>query len=44
MAGQSEVLANAGYHVAGIPKGTIGEASKVVEEAMEFMDATNQGC
>lgn len=44
MAGQTGVLIRPGYHVSEISKGVIGEASKVVEEAMEFMDATNRGC
>jgi phosphoribosyl-ATP pyrophosphohydrolase len=32
-----------GYHIMDIPKGTIGEPSKIVEEAMEIMDAHQQG-
>jgi len=32
-----------GYHVANIPKGKIGEPSKIVEEAMEIADAHAQG-
>ena len=32
-----------GYHVAAIPRGEWGEASKVAEEAAEFMDAVAQG-
>jgi hypothetical protein len=35
---------NYGYHVTDIPKGTLGEASKVIEEALEFKDAIDQGC
>lgn len=32
-----------GYHLADIPKGIIGEPSKLVEEAMEIADAHEQG-
>lgn len=32
-----------GYHVMDIPKGTVGEPSKIVEEALEIMDAHEQG-
>jgi phosphoribosyl-ATP pyrophosphohydrolase len=32
-----------GYHIMDIPKGTIGEPDKIVEEAMEIMDAHQQG-
>lgn len=35
---------NPGYHLSPIPKGVYGEASKVVEEALEFKDALEQGC
>lgn len=39
-----EVWAEApvGYHVRKIVKGKIGEASKILEEATEFMDAVEQ--
>jgi hypothetical protein len=33
----------AGYHLRDIPRGTFGEASKVLEEAAEFGDAIEQG-
>lgn len=33
-----------GYHVRDIPRGTFGEASKVLEEAAEFGDAIEQNC
>ena len=33
----------AGYHLARIPRGEVGEASKVAEEAAEFADAVAQG-
>lgn len=33
----------AGYHLADIEKGELGHASKIVEEAMELLDAHNQG-
>lgn len=32
-----------GYHVKGIPKGILGEPSKVLEECLEFIDACEQG-
>jgi NTP pyrophosphatase (non-canonical NTP hydrolase) len=35
-------VAEPGYHLATIPKGELGEASKVLEECMEFMDAVQQ--
>lgn len=31
-----------GYHLGDIPKGVLGEPSKIMEEAHEFMDAYNQ--
>ncbi len=34
---------NPGYHLTEIPKGKIGEASKILEEAQELMDADAQG-
>ena len=34
---------NPGYHLRQIPKGVYGEASKIIEEAMEFKDAMEQG-
>jgi phosphoribosyl-ATP pyrophosphohydrolase len=37
-----ETCQKKGYHVANIPKGVIGEASKVVEETAEFIDAVSQ--
>lgn len=33
----------AGYHKSNISKGTLGEASKITEEYLEFMDAVEQG-
>ena len=33
-----------GYHVAEIPKGKIGESSKILEECLELQDAEQQGC
>lgn len=32
-----------GYHKNNIPKGTLGEISKVQEEVFEFVDAKKQG-
>lgn len=36
--------ARPGYHLRDIPRGKVGEASKVLEEALEFVDACEQGC
>jgi phosphoribosyl-ATP pyrophosphohydrolase len=33
-----------GYHVKDIPRGVLGTASKITEEALEFQDAIDQGC
>lgn len=33
-----------GYHIREIPRGVLGEPSKIIEEAREFEDATEQGC
>lgn len=35
-------LAKPGYHLREIPRGVVGEASKIVEEALEFADAIEQ--
>lgn len=32
-----------GYHLTEIPKGTIGESSKILEEILELQDAETQG-
>jgi len=32
-----------GYHMSDIPKGTLGEPSKIIEEAYEILDAHEQG-
>lgn len=32
-----------GYHIDIIPKGVVGEVSKITEEYLEFMDAHKQG-
>jgi NTP pyrophosphatase (non-canonical NTP hydrolase) len=32
-----------GYHLKPIPKGVLGEASKIVEECAELQDAVKQG-
>lgn len=34
----------AGYHITEIPKGTHGLFDKILEEAMEFVDANKQNC
>jgi len=31
------------YHLSNIPKGTLGEASKITEEYLEFIDSLSQG-
>jgi phosphoribosyl-ATP pyrophosphohydrolase len=36
-------MPNPGYHLSDIPKGVYGEASKIVEEALEAADADKQG-
>ena len=36
-------ILSVGYHLEDIPKGIVGEPSKVLEETLEFMDAINQG-
>lgn len=33
-----------GYHLSHIPKGQIGESSKLLEEILELQDAEKQGC
>lgn len=32
-----------GYHLRKIPKGVLGEESKIIEEWLEFLDAEEQG-
>ena len=34
---------NPGYHLVKIPKGKVGEATKIIEEAYEIQDAHEQG-
>lgn len=41
--GMPPSVGKAGYHIADIPKGELGEPSKIVEEALELRDAHNQG-
>lgn len=33
-----------GYHLTEIPKGEIGEISKILEETLEIVDASKQNC
>ncbi len=33
-----------GYHLRDIPKGTIGESNKILEEVLELQDAEAQEC
>jgi hypothetical protein len=33
-----------GYHLARIPKGELGESSKILEEVLELIDAETQDC
>lgn len=35
---------NPGYHLKAIPRGEVGELSKVYEEVLEALDAEAQGC
>lgn len=37
-------IKNPGYHLTAIPKGVLGESSKILEEVFEFIDAEKQGC
>lgn len=39
-----EIGYKAGYHMAKIKKGILGESSKLLEEIEELIDAENQGC
>jgi hypothetical protein len=39
----TQSINNPGYHLVDIPKGVIGEPSKIIEEALEIQDAHNQG-
>ena len=38
----TEKLENPGYHLTFIPKGEIGESSKLLEEVLELQDAEQQ--
>jgi hypothetical protein len=33
-----------GYHISEIPKGILGESSKILEEVLELIDAEKQEC
>lgn len=37
-------IENPGYHIHPIPKGVLGESSKILEEILELQDAENQNC
>ncbi len=39
---RGEIVENPGYHVREIPKGVIGESSKILEEVLELQDAEDQ--
>jgi hypothetical protein len=39
----NEGALNMGYHVNPIPRGEFGEVDKIAEEAIEFLDAIEQG-
>ena len=41
---ENEPAVGPGYHLRHIPKGTLGELSKVREELEEALDAEEQGC
>lgn len=38
------MIKNAGYHLVEIPKGTVGESDKILEEILELQDAERQSC
>jgi hypothetical protein len=40
----TERLEKPGYHLTNIPKGEIGESSKILEEILELQDAETQEC
>lgn len=44
MLNEAAIPPNAGYHITYIPKGVIGEFSKIKEELLEAEDAITQGC
>lgn len=37
-------IKNPGYHITPIPKGVIGEVTKILEESLELLDAVDQKC
>jgi hypothetical protein len=37
-------IENPGYHLTTIPKGEVGESSKILEEILELQDAEAQEC
>jgi hypothetical protein len=39
-----EIKNKPGYHIDDIPKGILGESSKILEEVMELIDAERQQC
>lgn len=40
---EMEIMAKPGYHLREIPKGVVGESSKILEEVLELQDAEAQG-
>lgn len=42
--GRLDKLERAGYHLTRIPKGKLGDISKIEEELLEMKDAEDQGC
>lgn len=40
---QLPAVSNPGYHLREIPRGEVGELSKILEEALEALDAEAQG-
>ena len=39
-----KIVQTPGYHLSNIPRGVIGESSKILEEALELQDAERQEC
>ena len=41
---RKELVQKPGYHISPIPKGKLGQSSKILEEVLELIDAEKQGC
>lgn len=44
MPDHEKTIRNPGYHLSEIPKGILGESSKILEEVLELQDAEAQEC